>query len=72
MHVCFSPHSATDLSLNPIRAAIDQATSSVFYSVAFLSQMTKGPTIEALFEPQTPHQELGDLFHHLRRRNIVA
>jgi phosphatidylserine/phosphatidylglycerophosphate/cardiolipin synthase-like enzyme len=47
IQLCFSPHSQTDLSLNPIRAAIDQATSSVFYSVAFLSQMTKGPTIEA-------------------------
>lgn len=47
VHLCFSPHSSTDLSLNPIRAAMDQATSSVFYSVAFLSQMTKGPTIEA-------------------------
>jgi phosphatidylserine/phosphatidylglycerophosphate/cardiolipin synthase-like enzyme len=47
IYLCFSPHRQTDLSLNPIRAAIDQATSSVFYSVAFLSQMTKGPTIEA-------------------------
>lgn len=40
IQLCFSPHVATDLSLNPLRAAIDQATSSVFYSVAFLSQMT--------------------------------
>lgn len=49
VQVCFSPHlgTETDLSLNPIRAAIDQATSSVFYSVAFLGQMTKGPTVEA-------------------------
>jgi phosphatidylserine/phosphatidylglycerophosphate/cardiolipin synthase-like enzyme len=47
IQLCFSPHAETDLSLNPIRAAIDQATSSVFYSVAFLSQMTKGPTIDA-------------------------
>lgn len=47
IHVCFSPHSSTDLSLNPIRAAIDQATSSVFYSVAFLNQIKSGPTIEA-------------------------
>lgn len=47
MHLCFSPHSQTDLSLNPIRAAIDQATSSVFYSVAFLSQIRSGPTLEA-------------------------
>jgi len=47
VQICFSPHRETDLSLNPIRGAIDQATSSVFYSVAFLSQITKGPTIEA-------------------------
>ena len=47
VNLCFSPHASTDLSLNPIRTAMDQATSSVFYSVAFLSQMTKGPTIEA-------------------------
>lgn len=47
VQICFSPHSETDLSLNPIRGAIDQATSSVLYSVAFLGQMTKGPTVEA-------------------------
>ena len=47
IQLCFSPHRETDLSLNPIRAAVDQATSSVLYSVAFLSQMTKGPTVEA-------------------------
>ncbi|MGO6949605.1 phospholipase D-like domain-containing protein [Rhizobium johnstonii] len=47
VQICFSPHTQTDLSLNPIRGAIDQATSSVFYSVAFLGQMTKGPTVEA-------------------------
>jgi hypothetical protein len=47
IQLCFSPHHDTDLSLNPIRAAVDQATSSVLYSVAFLSQMTKGPTVEA-------------------------
>ncbi len=45
--LCFSPHVNTDLSLNPIAAAVDQATSSVLYSVAFLSQMTKGPTHDA-------------------------
>ncbi|WP_316181911.1 phospholipase D-like domain-containing protein [Bradyrhizobium sp. SZCCHNRI1009] len=47
VQLCFSPHQATDLSLNPIRAAIDQATSSVFYSVAFLSQLGDGPTKDA-------------------------
>ncbi|WP_206363064.1 phospholipase D-like domain-containing protein [Stenotrophobium rhamnosiphilum] len=45
--ICFSPHTDTDLSLNPIAAAVDQATSSVFYSVAFLGQTTKGATREA-------------------------
>ena len=47
IQLCFSPHRDTDLSHNPIRAAVDQATSSVLYSVAFLSQMTKGPTVDA-------------------------
>ena len=45
--VCFSPHTGTDLSLNPLRGAIDGATSSVFYAMAFLKQ-TGGPTREAL------------------------
>ena len=45
--VCFSPHVNSDLSLNPIRGAVDQATSSVLYSVAFLGQMTSGPSKEA-------------------------
>lgn len=45
--VCFSPHPDIDLSLNPVRGAIDGATSSVFYAVAFLNQ-TGGPTREAL------------------------
>jgi len=48
IHLCFSPHSDSDLSLNPLRGAIDQATSSVLYSIAFLSQMKSGPTKEAL------------------------
>jgi hypothetical protein len=47
VRLCFSPHSDSDLSLNPIAAAIDQATSSVLYSVAFLNQMTQGPTFDA-------------------------
>lgn len=44
VQVCFSPHAEPELALNPVAAAMDQATSSVFYSVAFLSQMTSGPT----------------------------
>lgn len=47
VRVCLSPHKDSDLSLSPVRAAIDQATSCVFYSVAFLSQMKSGPTKEA-------------------------
>ena len=47
VHLCFSPHKSADLSLNPIRGAIDQATSSVLYSVAFLNQIKSGPTKEA-------------------------
>jgi phosphatidylserine/phosphatidylglycerophosphate/cardiolipin synthase-like enzyme len=44
---CFSPHKSSDLSLNPVRGAIDQATSSVLYSVAFLNLIKSGPTREA-------------------------
>jgi phosphatidylserine/phosphatidylglycerophosphate/cardiolipin synthase-like enzyme len=44
LHVCFSPHRSSDLSLNPVRGAIDQAASSVLYSVAFLNQIRSGPT----------------------------
>jgi phosphatidylserine/phosphatidylglycerophosphate/cardiolipin synthase-like enzyme len=44
VHFCFSPHKATDFSLNPVRGAIEQATSSVLYSIAFLSQIKSGPT----------------------------
>ena len=35
---CFSPHTDPDLSLSPVAAAIDQATSSVFFAIAFLYQ----------------------------------
>lgn len=37
-HFCFSPHIFPDLALNPLIGAIDQATSSVFFSIAFLYQ----------------------------------
>ena len=43
----FSPHKSANLSLNPVRGAIDQATSSVFYAVAFINQIKSGPTKEA-------------------------
>jgi phosphatidylserine/phosphatidylglycerophosphate/cardiolipin synthase-like enzyme len=48
VHFCFSPHTDTGLSLNPLGAAIDQATSSVLFSIAFLYQTKKGPTREAI------------------------
>ena len=44
VHFCFSPHQDTDLSLQPLKGAIAQASSSVFYAVAFLYQMGKGLT----------------------------
>ena len=47
VHVCFSPHSTSALPLNPVRGAIEQASSSVFYAVAFLNQLKSGPTKEA-------------------------
>ena len=48
LHFCFSPHQSSALSLNPVGAAIDQASSSVLYSVAFLNMIDSGPTREAL------------------------
>ncbi|MGH9409908.1 MAG: phospholipase D-like domain-containing protein [Vicinamibacterales bacterium] len=47
-HFCFSPHAQPNLSLNPLAGAIDQATSSVFFSIAFLAQDKSGPTREAI------------------------
>jgi hypothetical protein len=47
LHFCFSPHTSSDISLNPVRGAIEQASSSVLYAVAFLSQIKSGPTKEA-------------------------
>jgi phosphatidylserine/phosphatidylglycerophosphate/cardiolipin synthase-like enzyme len=47
-HLCFSPHADSNLSLNPVGAAIDQASSSVFFSIAFLNQIKSGPTHDAI------------------------
>jgi len=44
VHICLSPHKSSDLSLNPVRGAIEQASSSVLYNVAFLNQIKSGPT----------------------------
>ncbi|HEX4736435.1 MAG TPA: phospholipase D-like domain-containing protein [Allosphingosinicella sp.] len=47
--VCFSPHPGrSDLSLTPLTAAIEQASSSVLYAIAFLNQDTIGPVRKAL------------------------
>ena len=49
VRVCFSPHpNASGLSLSPVAGAIEQATSSVFYSSAFLNQDTRGPVRQAI------------------------
>lgn len=49
VRICFSPHPGTSsVSLTPLEGAIEQATSSIFYSVAFLNQDTKGPIRKAL------------------------
>ncbi len=50
LRACYSSHGTgnSDLSLSPVAGAIDQATSSVLFSVAFLAQDTKGPVRKAL------------------------
>lgn len=48
VRVCFSPHKSAALPLDPVRDAIDGATSSVFYSIAFLGQTKSGPTYDAV------------------------
>jgi hypothetical protein len=48
VHFCFSPHVDAALSLNPLGAAIDQATSSVFFSIAFLNQAKSGAVHDAI------------------------
>jgi len=48
MHFCFSPHKSSNLSLNPVGAAIDQATSSVLFCIAFLNQAKTGAVREAI------------------------
>lgn len=46
---CFSPHSDSALSLDPVARAIEEAESSVLYAVAFLNQLT-GQVRDALDE----------------------
>ncbi|AYG69258.1 MULTISPECIES: phospholipase D-like domain-containing protein [unclassified Rhizobium] len=47
-HFCFSPHQSSNLSLSPVGAAIDQASSSVFYAIAFLNQIRSGQVCQAV------------------------
>lgn len=47
VNLCFSPHHSSDSSLAPVGAAIEHATSNVFYSFAFMNQ-TAGPVRAAL------------------------
>lgn len=47
--LCFSPHSDSALSLAPIARAIEEAESSVLYSIVFLNQLT-GAVRDALDE----------------------
>lgn len=48
VELSFSPHQDSDLSLKPVGAAIEQATSSVFYSFAFINQTKTGAVRKAL------------------------
>ncbi|MCV7286714.1 hypothetical protein H7J87_15405 [Mycolicibacterium wolinskyi] len=48
VRLCFSPHSQPELSLAPVGGDIDQATSSVLYSFAFMNQTTSGAVRQAL------------------------
>ena len=50
---CFAPHGNPDLSLNPVAAAIDQATSSVFFAIAFLAQIKTTDTVRAAVDRLT-------------------
>jgi hypothetical protein len=47
--LCFSPHTDSAVSLDPIAAAIENAESSVLYSIVFLNQLT-GKVRDALEE----------------------
>jgi len=47
--LCFAPHSDSALALDPIARAIEDADSSVLYSIVFLNQLS-GPVREAFDE----------------------
>jgi hypothetical protein len=47
VQICLSPHSDSALSLGPVASAIDQATSSVVFAIAFLYQTSKTGLVRA-------------------------
>jgi hypothetical protein len=47
IQLCLSPHEDPSLSLGPVAAAIDNATSSVFFAIAFLYQ-SSGPVRDSV------------------------
>jgi len=53
VHFCLAPHSDTSLSLNPVGAAINQATSSVFFAIAFLAQTKTSDIVRAAVDSLT-------------------
>jgi phosphatidylserine/phosphatidylglycerophosphate/cardiolipin synthase-like enzyme len=48
VQIALSPHSDKEIGLSPVGAAIDQATSSVFFSIAFLNQTKSGSVRTAI------------------------
>jgi phosphatidylserine/phosphatidylglycerophosphate/cardiolipin synthase-like enzyme len=48
LELCFAPHTSADLSLGSVGKAIDNATSSVFFAIAFLYQTKSGAVREAI------------------------
>lgn len=48
VQIALSPHPDNELGLSPVGAAIDQATSSVFFSIAFLNAIKSGSVRTAL------------------------
>ncbi len=49
LRLCHSPHpKSSDLSLSVVAAAVEQASSSVFFAVAFLAADTRGPVRKAI------------------------
>lgn len=53
VRICLSPHADPTLSLGPVAAAIDQATSSVFFAIAFLYQSSKTGLVRAAVDRLT-------------------